>query len=520
MLRGSLDDFTLSDIFRLLSFTKKTGKLEVVRGAGDGKVFFRDGEVYFAQSSIKREPLGQKLVRAGALTESALMKALDLNAETGERVGEVLLREGAITEEQLITGVRGQIEDAVFDLLRWDVGDYEFETHERFVAEIPISVSVENLIMEASRRLDELQMMQKKIPSADVVVVVAPVPPEGAREINITPDEWRLLVIIDGSRTVGQICEAANLDEFTGTRTLYGLISSGLVDVISLGPTAEPSPVARPPLAVTDLPPVPEEVGAGAMGAAPTHPDEVPVADTDFGFEPEDGDRNWHDDLEVDLNTGAVDTTVSYGATAANETELEYEPRHQADANGPPGDSWPETDALGHPGSDPALRDLPGGGRANEGFPPDVAAATEPEGPSQPEEPPPPRAPEPPLEESRAGEDTFLSDILNVSEVTLEEAERPETQDGAIAETSGAADDGDGSGPASPTRVDRAAVVRELAGLFSDKEMQPRRVRSSPGAGDSGVEAEGAAPAKRRVEDDEEISKGLIGRFIDGVKGM
>ena len=44
MLRGSLDDFTLPDIFRLLSFSKKTGKLEIVRGAGDGKVYFRDGE--------------------------------------------------------------------------------------------------------------------------------------------------------------------------------------------------------------------------------------------------------------------------------------------------------------------------------------------------------------------------------------------------------------------------------------------------------------------------------------------
>src|ERR687896_2613968 len=107
MLKGSIEDFALSDIFRLLSFTKKTGKLEVVRSAGDGKVFFRDGDVYFAQSSVTREPLGQKLVRVGALTESALMRALDINAQTGERVGEILLREGAITEEQLGAGVRG-----------------------------------------------------------------------------------------------------------------------------------------------------------------------------------------------------------------------------------------------------------------------------------------------------------------------------------------------------------------------------------------------------------------------------
>src|SRR5918999_5451813 len=101
MLRGTIDDFSLPDVFRLLSFTKKTGKLVVWRSAGDGRVFFRDGEVYFAQSSLKKEPLGQKLVRSGALSEAQLRKALDLHATTGERVGEILLQGGAISEEQL-----------------------------------------------------------------------------------------------------------------------------------------------------------------------------------------------------------------------------------------------------------------------------------------------------------------------------------------------------------------------------------------------------------------------------------
>src|SRR5918999_2788116 len=259
MLKGSLEDFGLSDILRLLSFTKKTGRLETYGGAGDGRVFFRDGEVYFAQSSLKKEPLGQKLVRSGALSEAQLRKALDLHATTGERVGEILLQGGAISEEQLSAAVREQIEDAVFDLLRWEVGEFVFEPHERFTVEIPISVSVENLIVEASRRLDELEMIRRKIPTADVVLAVAPTPPEGAREINIAPDEWRLLVLVDGQRSVGKICEMANLDEFTGLRTMYGLLSSGLVDIISLGPEPAPSPIAPPPVATDNTPVTPPE---------------------------------------------------------------------------------------------------------------------------------------------------------------------------------------------------------------------------------------------------------------------
>lgn len=248
MLKGTIEDFTLSDIFRLLSSTKKTGKLEVIRSAGDGRVFFRDGDVYFAQSSIKREPLGQRLIAAGALTESVLMRALDLNAQTGERTGEILLRQASITEEQLIAAVRGQIQDAALDLLRWEVGAFEFESGERFSLEIPISVSVDSLIMEASRRLEELEVIKKRLPSNDVIITIAPPPPEGGRDISLTPDEERLLLLVDGHRTVGEILDEANLDEFSGFRTLYGLVSSGLADVVTLGPAPKPPRIAPPPI--------------------------------------------------------------------------------------------------------------------------------------------------------------------------------------------------------------------------------------------------------------------------------
>src|SRR5919106_6676751 len=108
MLKGTLDDFTLADIFRLLSLSKRTGQLDVERKAGSGRVFFRDGEVYYAESSLSREPLGQKLIRSGAITENQLRKALDRNAETGERVGDILVSSEAVSLDQIESAVRQQ----------------------------------------------------------------------------------------------------------------------------------------------------------------------------------------------------------------------------------------------------------------------------------------------------------------------------------------------------------------------------------------------------------------------------
>jgi hypothetical protein len=63
--------------------------------------------------------------------------------------------------------------------------------------------------------------------------------------------------------------------------------------------------------------------------------------------------------------------------------------------------------------------------------------------------------------------------------------------------------------------VDRAAAVRELAGLFSDEE-RPRAPRPvAPTASDGAPQDD-----RKRVEDDDQVTKGIISRLIDGVKGL
>ena len=616
MLRGTLDDFTLSDIFRLLSFTKKTGKLEVKRNAGEGNVFFRDGDVYFAQSSLKKEPLGQKLIRSGSLTEAQLLKALDLHASTGQRVGEILLEQGAITQEQLVGAVAEQIEDAAFDLLRWELGEFLFEAHERFEVEIPISVSVENLIMEASRRLDELDVIQRKIPSAEVVLSVAPAPPDGARQINISPEEWRLLVLVDGSRTVGEVCEMAGLDDFAGIRTLYGMISSGLLDIAELGPATSEEVLLTPPSPVDSSMQAAVEVADEPAAAyedavleeepmvvrAPDEPaavevtDERTVAFEDAALEEEPmvvrapdevvvneayeqiaglaSDLLIADDVLEDVSGVGVETTdaavedldegpverpeeattevvssepvvesydelladfqseIEAGATAADTEDVlapEYSVADGFASEGsefasedefaplkdefvsqdsefatnaefaskdsePVADEYADTpleeilgpeNPVGAP--DPDLSEVIASGVPDDWFRDPQPVEDE----SAPQAPPPPSSPDP-----------FLDDILN-GEITPPAAPGP-----AAPQTP------DAPGP----RVDRAAVVRELAGLFSDEEA-PRRVRPTAEEAE-GEDTTPTGAAKRRVEDDDQINKGLIGRFIDGVKGM
>jgi hypothetical protein len=234
-LRGNLRDFSLPDVFQLVTFSRKTGVLRIAREDGaQGSVWFRDGDVFFASSNWHSEPLGERLVKGQRITPQALDRALKIRStqgEGGKRLGQILIDEGYITEKVLEAFVSDQIQDTIFDLMRWDEGEFDFEAMPDVVDEdIGLAVSIENVVMEGARRLEEWNRIRKKIPSVDVVFKMATAPGEGTFEISLKPIEWQLLLLIDGSRSVAELAEATGRTDFEVARIIYGLFSAGLLE--------------------------------------------------------------------------------------------------------------------------------------------------------------------------------------------------------------------------------------------------------------------------------------------------
>ena len=149
----------------------------------------------------------------------------------GRRLGEILVAEGYITDKVLEAFVHEQIQDTIFDLMRWDEGDFDFEaTPEVADEDIGLSVSIENVVMEGSRRLEEWTRIRKKIPSMDIVFKMATAPGEGTFEISLKPIEWNLLLLVDGTRSVAELAYATNRTDFEVARIIYGLFSAGLLE--------------------------------------------------------------------------------------------------------------------------------------------------------------------------------------------------------------------------------------------------------------------------------------------------
>ncbi|MDH4139854.1 MAG: DUF4388 domain-containing protein [Coriobacteriia bacterium] len=237
-LEGNLRDFTLEDMFRLLASGRKTGTLYMERENAEGKVCFEKGRVFFASSNWNRESLGRRLVKAGVTSEKQLRQALGLQKiqkkeKAGRRLGQILIDEGYLESKVLESFIQDQINDTLFDLFRWEEGELRFEADETCEDEdIGISVSVENIIMESSRRLELWNKIRQRIPSMETRFIMASAPGEKSIEIHLKPKEWMLLCYLHGGRTVRELVELTGYNDFETAKILYGMHSAGLIEKV------------------------------------------------------------------------------------------------------------------------------------------------------------------------------------------------------------------------------------------------------------------------------------------------
>ncbi len=487
MLRGSLEEFALSDIFRLIAGARKTGRLEISRRAGSGGVYFRDGEIYFAESSVTREPLGQKLVRAGVLSERDLMKALDEHAASGMRVGEVLVKNGAIDKSQLAVAIRSQVQDAASDCLKWEVGEFEFESSSEVVAEIPIRVTVDYVIMEASRLIDEVGGTERKIRSRRMILRRVADAGEAKQVLRLSTGEERIFLLVDGERQVSEIIADADGDELTVLRTVHGLLSSGMIEVV---PTAAREPE---PLTYAVDPERAAEAVSAAVDEAPAEADEV---DLEMSL-PTTEVLHESDDVEI-ISAEPEAVTITEEGTPSPAVQAEAEAEISSIAATPPAPPGPILEVpapVEEWFEDPELKKDTVIPEAAEEAPPamamdDLAAALE---AARHEVAPPPRQAEA-SEPGRAGPPQPPAPEVRAAPIEVRET----------------------SAPTSSLRIDRAVVVRELASLFSEDDTPSAPAAKAPGNG--GHVPSGGAP--RALEDDDDLDGGLIDRLIDGVKGL
>lgn len=233
-LAGNLKTVSFPDILQLLATGKKSGLLEVRTSTRQKEVAFKNGNIIFASSVNSNEDLlGNMLLRRGKITKEDLDRAIKLHKQTGRQLGTTLIDMNLFSKEEISECLKLQIEEIVYNLFSWQEGD--FNLHENKApqnAPFLIELNTMNVIMEGTRRIDEWLEIQKVLPPDNVVLSVVSSPKMNKEEIRLSIEEFRVLALINGDRTVHELMSISPLGEFVTCRSIYRLILGKLVEAI------------------------------------------------------------------------------------------------------------------------------------------------------------------------------------------------------------------------------------------------------------------------------------------------
>lgn len=185
-LRGTLETFSVPEVLRLLSNTRKTGLLALDGDRGAGNVWLREGSIIDATSDHERS---------------------------------------------------GDIDATLFDLLRFGAGGFVFEPDATPDDPGTDAIDVEAALGRAESLLAEWGDLESVVPSLRVGVRL--VRELTAESVTISAEQWRSLAAVGGGTSAAGLGQRLELGELDTCRRIRDLVEASLVEITDDVPDVE-----------------------------------------------------------------------------------------------------------------------------------------------------------------------------------------------------------------------------------------------------------------------------------------
>jgi hypothetical protein len=187
VLQGTFDTLSLTEVLGLLAQSQKTGALWLEAPTVQGRVYLADGRCHAAETTELADPVAT---------------AADL-------------------ESRLV--------EVCFTLARQHDGSFRFVADEVPTWEVADGVAVDDAVAKLDRLLEEWREIQAIIPSLDARPRLAD--ELGSTEIIIDAQCWRLLVSLDGHRSVRDVMHHTQRSVLDVCNAIKELVELGAVEI-------------------------------------------------------------------------------------------------------------------------------------------------------------------------------------------------------------------------------------------------------------------------------------------------
>ena len=259
-LKGKLESYTIFFLMRHIAVEHLSGSLRVQVGRIRKAIYFLDGEIVYASSSLASDGFGERLLQQGRIGPAEYDKATAL-VEPGRRLGRILVELGFLSENDVREGLKEQVVGIFQTLFSSTAGKFVFEKHVYVDEDYLVLVPTIPQILQSVRKSDPRRFLPLlEAPDATVASATVPQPDSIAW---LLPQEQNLIRLVQEETPIADLVASAGPQEPDRLRALTALIVSGFLDYRSSVKVLEFAPEAEE---IGE--PIPEEVSSEVADVA------------------------------------------------------------------------------------------------------------------------------------------------------------------------------------------------------------------------------------------------------------
>ena len=226
--RGDLRQTALPEMLAVIHQMRASGVVEAVCGEFSKKVFLESGYVVHASSSDLADSLGGFLKRTGRLSDGQFQTAM-AKRDGKRRLGELLIEQGVLSPAQVYEAIREHVENIIWSLFSWEEGNVTFRLGEPdLTGAVRIQIPVRQVILQGIKRAANAKSLVQRMGGRESLFE-----PhfrfEDLIEVALADDEYSLLALVDGQKSLYDLCTKGPLAAADNARLLYAFSVLGLI---------------------------------------------------------------------------------------------------------------------------------------------------------------------------------------------------------------------------------------------------------------------------------------------------
>ena len=247
---GETTDVGIAELLSVLARRKLTGRLNINADGEEVLALLKVGKVVQVSSSHHRLRLGRVLVRMGVVSEANLDIAVreQGTTERGRPLGEILVANGLATAHDLARAAEEQATEALAQVFRAEHGRFFFTSEPARDRRLGlVALNADGIVLEASRRADELITLRRLLPpdSAVLILMRANIPTSG----RMSESEQAIIrLVASGPITTGEVLGELHENDAAHYRALVSLRERGIiaVDLSAAGGLSQVAAIVEP----------------------------------------------------------------------------------------------------------------------------------------------------------------------------------------------------------------------------------------------------------------------------------